>query len=55
MKKYRTLLKKTKDARVGQIIVSGILPVFGTMSQRYRNSRRLAVNGMCQQLFKEEE
>ena len=27
--KYRKLLKKTKEARVGQIILSGILPVFG--------------------------
>ena len=28
--KYRKLLKKTKEARVEQIILSGILPVFGT-------------------------
>ena len=27
--KYRNILKKTKQARVGQIILSGILPVFG--------------------------
>ncbi len=27
--KYRNLLKKTKQARIGQIILSGILPVFG--------------------------
>ena len=27
--KYSKLLKKTKEARVGQIILSGILPVFG--------------------------
>ena len=27
VKKYRNLLKKTKEARVGQIILSGILPV----------------------------
>ena len=27
--KYRKLLKKTKEARVEQIILSGILPVFG--------------------------
>ena len=26
--KYRNLLKKTKEARVGQVILSGILPVF---------------------------
>ena len=29
LEKYRNLLKKTKQARVGQIILSGILPVFG--------------------------
>ena len=29
VEKYRNLLKKTKQARVGQIILSGILPVFG--------------------------
>ncbi len=28
VEKYRSLLKKTKQARVGQIILSGILPVF---------------------------
>ena len=29
VEKYRNLLKKTKQARAGQIILSGILPVFG--------------------------
>ena len=28
LEKYRDLLKKTKQARVGQIILSGMLPVF---------------------------
>ena len=55
MKKYRDLLKETKAARVGQMILSGILPVFGTRSQGYRNSRRVAVNGMVRQLSREEE
>ena len=54
-KKYRKLLTKTKEARVGQIILSGILPVFGTRSQGYRNPRRMAVNGMATQLCREEE
>ena len=31
--KYRNLLKKTKQARAGQIILSGILPVFGNRIQ----------------------
>ena len=55
LKKYRSLLKKTKEARVGQIILSGILRVFGTRSQGYRNSRRMVVNGMVKQLCMEEE
>ena len=33
VEKYRDLLKKTKQAWVGQIILSGILPVFGNMIQ----------------------
>ena len=55
VKKYRNLLKKTKEARVGHIILSGILPVFGTRSQGHRHSRRMAVNGMVKQLCREEE
>ena len=52
LEKYRNLLKKTKQAR---IILSGILPVFGNRIQGYRNSKRMAVNGMVKQLCKEEE
>ena len=44
VEKERNLLKKTKQARVGQIILSGILPVFGNRIQGYRNSKRMAVN-----------
>ena len=33
VKKYRDLLKRTKQARVGQIILSGILPVIGGRNQ----------------------
>ena len=46
VEKYRNLLKKTKQARAGQIILSGILPVFGNRIQGYRNSKRMAVNGL---------
>ena len=53
VEKYRDLLKKTKQARVGQIIISGILPVFGNRIQGYRNSKRMAVNGMVERLCKE--
>ena len=52
--KYRMLMKKTKEARVGQIILSGILPVFGNRIDGYRNSKRMAINGMMKRLCKEE-
>ena len=52
---FRKLLKKTKEARVGQIILSGILPVFGNMIDGYRNSKRMAINGMMKRLCKEED
>ena len=51
--KYRNLLKKTKEARVRQIILSGILPVFGKRIDGYRHSKRLAINGMMKRLCKE--
>ena len=46
VEKYMNPLKKTKQARVGQIILSGILPVFGNRIQEYMNSKRVTVNGM---------
>ena len=53
--KYRKLLKKTKEARVEQIILSGILPVFGNRIDGYRNSKRMAINGMVKRLCKEDD
>ena len=53
--KYRKLLKKTKEPRVEQIILSGILPVFGNRLDGYRNSKRMAINGMVKRLCKEED
>ena len=53
VEKYRKLMKKTKQARLGHIILSGILPVGGNMIQGYRNSKRMAVNGMVERLCKE--
>ena len=53
--KYRNLLKKTMEARVGQIIMSGILPVFGNRIDGYRNSKRMTINGMMKRLCKEED
>ena len=48
--KYRKLLKKTKEARVEQIILSGILPEFGNRIDGYRNLKRMAINGMVKRL-----
>ena len=53
--KYSKLLKKTKEARAGQIILPGILPVFGNRIDGYRNSKRMAINGMVKRLCKEED
>ena len=53
--KCRKLLKKTKEAKVGQIILSGILPVFGSSIDGYRNSKLMAINGMMKRLCKEED
>ena len=55
VEKYRNLLKKTKQDRVGQIILSGILPAFGNRIHGHRNSKRMAVNGMVKRLCKEDE
>ena len=55
MSVLNNVLQETKEARVGNCILSGILPVFGTRSQGYINSRRVAVNGMVQQLCREDE
>ena len=55
VEKYRNLLKKTKEARVGRIILSGILLVFGNRIRGCSNSKRVAVNGMVKRLCKEEE
>ena len=53
--KYRNLLKKSKEARVGQVILSEILPVFGNRIDGYRNSERMAINGMMERLCNEED
>ena len=52
---YRSLLKKARQPRVGHIILSGILPVYGNRIRGYRNSKRMAANGMVNQVRKEEE
>ena len=55
VEKYKNLLKKTKQARAGQIILSGILPVFGNRIDGYRNSKWMAINGMVKRICKKED
>ena len=52
--KYRRLIKTLKEARVGQIILSGILPIMGGRGEEYRNCRRVAINTQVQKVCMEE-
>ena len=55
VRKHRQLLRRAKQTRVEQIIMSGILPVMGSMGQGYRNCWRMAIDTLVQQLCREEE
>ena len=52
--KYRRLIKTLKEARVGQIVLSGILPIAGGRGEEYRNCRRMAINTQVQKVCMEE-
>ncbi|KAI0234367.1 hypothetical protein LSAT2_015343 [Lamellibrachia satsuma] len=52
--KYRRLIMTPKEARVGQIVLSGILPIMGGRGEEYRNCRRLAINTQVQKVCMEE-
>ena len=52
--KYRRLIKTLKDARVGHIVLSGILPTMGGRGEEYRNCRRMAINTQGQKVCMEE-
>ena len=52
--KYRRLIKTLKEARVGQIVLSGILPIMGGRGEEYRNCRRMAINTQVQKVCMEE-
>ena len=41
--KCRRLIKPLKEACVGQIVLSGILPIMGGRGEEYRNCRRMAI------------
>ena len=52
--KYRRLVKTLKETRVGQIVLSGILPIMGGRYEEYRNCRRMAINTQVQKVCMEE-
>ena len=49
--KYRRLAKTHVDARIGQSVLSGILPVI-CRCQEHRNYRRMAINTQVQSLYR---
>ena len=51
MGRYRELVRELKRVRVGQIILSGILPVRGGYA---RNNRRISINLRLQALCQED-
>ena len=48
------MIKTLKEARVGQIVLSGILPIMGGRGEEYRNCRRMAINTQVQKVCMEE-
>ena len=52
--KYRKLIKTLKEARVGQFVLSGILPIMGGKGEEYRNCRRMAINTQVHKVCMEE-
>ena len=42
--KYRRLIRTLKEAQVGQIVLSGILPIMGGSGEEHRNCRKMAIN-----------
>ena len=54
-RKYRKLVRTLKQARVEQVILSGILPVIGRRGHIYRNCRGMTINILVQKLCREEE
>ena len=52
--KYRKLIKTFKEARVGHIVLSGILPIMGGRGEEYKNCRRMAINTQVHKVCTEE-
>ena len=54
VKRYRELVETLKKTRVEQIILSGILPVMRGRGTTFRNCKRMAINGLLEQMCEEE-
>ena len=54
VKRYRQLVETLKKTRVEQIILSGILPVMRGRGTTFRNCKRMAINGLLEQMCEEE-
>ena len=54
IQKYRKLVCTLKRVRVGQIVLSGILPIMGSRGKYYKNCRRMAINTLLPKLCMEE-
>ena len=54
VKRYRELVETLKKTRVEQIILSGILPVLRGRGTTFRNCKRMAINGLLEQMCEEE-
>ena len=52
--KYRRLIKTLKEARIGQTVLLGILPIMGGRGVENRNYRRMATNTQVQKVCMEE-
>ena len=52
--KYRRLIKTLKEARVGHIVLSRILPIMGGRGEEYRTCRRMAINTQVQKVWRRE-
>ena len=48
------MIKTLKEARVGQIVLSVILPIRGCRGEEYRNCRKMVINTQVQKVCMEE-
>ena len=53
VQRYRELVETLKKTRVGQIILSGILPVMRGRGATYINCKNMAINALVEQMCEE--